>query len=431
MSIIVNKIKLKPNKAQEKFFELSSRSAIFVYNWALYQNSIAYSLRMRWINSYGSFAAKNKNGKIDHSILPENCKFISYYDLSKRLKYLLDNCDRLAWVKSSNANCRRVAINNADTAWKNYFSGKSKRGKEKDGGKPKRKKYHEYNYSFYAAVDTPSYPRKKVASKVIDKKIQLSKIGWVNMTRPLYYEGFVCGVVVSKHSDGWYAAISVKDSELRHKRRDIKKCGIDLGLKDLVTIHDGVDTEKYNIRDFVNIKKELKRIDKQISRKYEVANHGKKKNEKKFYSKNRKRLQVKSNNLKKRLSDIKEYDLHNISTDIVLNHKNIIVEDLDVVGLKAKTTKSNKTNRQKKSINSKYDDQNLGKFKIMLDYKSELYGSDLIKADRYFASSKICSSCGQKNTKLTVDVREWICDSCGVVHDRDENAAKNLFNYKK
>jgi len=74
----------------------------------------------------------------------------------------------------------------------------------------------------------------------------------------------------------------------------------------------------------------------------------------------------------------------------------------------------------------KISDQGFGEFRRQLSYKSVWYGSKLIVANRWFASSKTCSGCGFKLDKLPLSVREWSCPSCGEVHDRDVNAAKNL-----
>ncbi len=62
-----------------------------------------------------------------------------------------------------------------------------------------------------------------------------------------------------------------------------------------------------------------------------------------------------------------------------------------------------------------------------LEYKAKWYGRKIIKADRFYASSKICSVCGYKNDQLTLSIRKWQCPVCRTVHDRDENASKNLY----
>ena len=63
----------------------------------------------------------------------------------------------------------------------------------------------------------------------------------------------------------------------------------------------------------------------------------------------------------------------------------------------------------------------------MIEYKAKWYGKELKKVDRFFASSKLCPSCGFKNTEIDISVRDWICPSCGINHDRDINAAKNIY----
>jgi len=107
-----------------------------------------------------------------------------------------------------------------------------------------------------------------------------------------------------------------------------------------------------------------------------------------------------------------------MTTDIVSKADTIIIEDLDVRGML-------KNRRLSKSI----ADASFGEFGRQLAYKTEGAGKTLVVADRFYPSSKLCSCCGAKAKRLTLDMREWICDNCGTRHDRDLNAAINLKRY--
>ena len=123
--------------------------------------------------------------------------------------------------------------------------------------------------------------------------------------------------------------------------------------------------------------------------------------------------------LHKKIADIRNDSLHKITTDIVLNHLTICIEDLNVAGM----VKNRKLSRH-------IMDQSFSEFRRQLEYKSSWYNSELIIADRFFPSSKMCSGCHEINNNLTLTDRHWICDCCGIAHDRDLNAAINLKNYK-
>ena len=106
-----------------------------------------------------------------------------------------------------------------------------------------------------------------------------------------------------------------------------------------------------------------------------------------------------------------------MSTHLAKTKSVIVVEDLDIKGM------------LKGPLNRLIHDAGWGEFKQMLEYKTEWYGSKLILAPHYYPSSKICSGCGVKLHKMPLSIREWQCQNCQCVHDRDVNAAKNLLNF--
>jgi putative transposase len=110
--------------------------------------------------------------------------------------------------------------------------------------------------------------------------------------------------------------------------------------------------------------------------------------------------------------------LDKLSTKLAKNHGRIVIEDLNVDGM----IKNHK-------LAQAISDVAWGKFRTMLEYKCEWYGSELIVVDRFYPSSKLCSSCGWKDNNLTLTDREFNCLQCGLIMDRDLNAAINLENY--
>ena len=110
--------------------------------------------------------------------------------------------------------------------------------------------------------------------------------------------------------------------------------------------------------------------------------------------------------------------LHKVSRQLVNQYDLISIEDLNVKGM----IKNHKLSKH-------IADVSWGNFVTLLQYKCNWYGKELVKVNRFYPSSKTCGDCGWINQELKLSDREWTCNSCGVVHDRDENACLNLYNY--
>ena len=107
--------------------------------------------------------------------------------------------------------------------------------------------------------------------------------------------------------------------------------------------------------------------------------------------------------------------LHQLTTELATSHERIVVEDLDDGAML-------RSGRGARGV----ADQSFGEFRRQLDYKTGWYGTELVVADRWFASSKICPNCGHRNGELRRGQATWVCPACGVKHDRDVNPAVNL-----
>ena len=157
-------------------------------------------------------------------------------------------------------------------------------------------------------------------------------------------------------------------------------------------------------------RKKLKYEQRQLSKKKKGSN-----------SRQRQRLKV--SKVHEDIKNARTTYLNTVSKDIVRNNDTIVMEDLSI-----KEMQSTKHGKDKKSIRKGLGDAGLGGFIKMIEYKSEWNNREFIKVNRYFASSKLCSECGWKNENLELRHRKWVCESCGVEHDRDLNAAKNILN---
>ena len=208
-------------------------------------------------------------------------------------------------------------------------------------------------------------------------------------------------VTITKTKSGKYFATILIDGDLlRTVNKSNKSVGIDLGIKTLLTFSDGktIDNPKW-----INTnEKKLKKVQKQLSKKVNGSN-------------NRNKVRLRLAKLHEKIKNQKQDFLHNITTKIINENQVIVLEDLNVSGML-------KNHKLAKSI------QELGLYEIkrQLEYKSLWYGRELVFVSRWFPSSKTCCECGWKNDKLTLSDREFICEDCGNVIDRDLNASINI-----
>lgn len=236
--------------------------------------------------------------------------------------------------------------------------------------------------------------------KVNRKKISIPKLGWVKMYEELRFEGRIINVIVKRKSNFWFVCISVDTAQSTTKRENQSIVGIDLGIKTFATMSDG---KQYYAP--MPLKKWVKKLSLYQRRKNRKIKHSKN------YIKQNQRL----SRLHYKISCIRQDSLHRITSDIVNHHGVIVIEDLKVKGM-----------LKNKKLSSYIYDLSFASFRKKLEYKSLWSNSMLVIAPSHYPSSKLCSSCGYKKDDMPLSIREWICPSCGVSHDRDVNAAINL-----
>ena len=209
--------------------------------------------------------------------------------------------------------------------------------------------------------------------------------------------------------------IALDESEVAPKVKKIKTTtGLDFGIKDHVIDSEG---NTYNFPKNKNVDSKIESLQKILSAKA-------------FKSNNWRKLNVKINNLKEKQTLSHDYQINNFTKKIVDENDGIAVEDYKPSEI-MKKTQSNKglSNKQKANINKKALAGGIHKIKTQLVYKSKLYGKHCVLVDPAFTTQE-CSSCGYRNTKLTLDDREWTCPEidggCGEHHDRDHNSAKTM-----
>lgn len=357
--LLVHKVELKPNNKQATYFRKACGVARFAYNWALDQ----------WKKQY-------QNGEKPTEI---------------SLRKLLNarKAEEYPWMQEVTKNAPQQAIKNLGSAFNRFF--------RKQGGYPKFKKKG-IRDSFRADNGPPQ--KGEPALRVTGKKIQIPCLGWVKMTENLRFQGQIKSLTISRVADRWFASISVEIDKLPHVRKNQGIVGVDLGITKLATLSNGMVVE--GAKAHTALLKKLKRSSRQLSRK-----------DKK--SMNFKKHTQKLARLHARIANIRRDYLHKATTDIVLNHHEIGIENLNVKGMSA--------NRK---LARHILDQSFYEFRRQLEYKAGLYNAQIFVADRFFPSSKLCHSCGCVYADLKLSERNWTCPHCNESHDRDVNAALNL-----
>ena len=175
--------------------------------------------------------------------------------------------------------------------------------------------------------------------------------------------------------------------------------GIDLGIKSMVALSTGEHAG--NPRYFAKDEKKLAKAQRKLA--------------KKKGSKNRAKARLKVAKIHAKIADRRRDYQHKLSTRIVYENQVVCVESLAV-----------KNMVQNHCLAKAISDVGWGEFTRQLDYKTKWYGRTLVKIDRFYPSSKTCHACKHVLDSLPLDIREWVCPVCGVVHDRDINAAKNI-----
>lgn len=218
-------------------------------------------------------------------------------------------------------------------------------------------------------------------------------------SRPLPANADPSQVTVSKDPAGRYhVSILVETQVTEHEPVDAT-VGIDAGITSLYTLSTGekVTNPRHEKRD----RQRLARVQRELSRKQKG-------------SKNRAKVRLKVARIHARIADRRRDGLHKLSTRIIHENQVVMIEDLSVRNMV-----------KNHSLARAISDAGWAQFRSMLEYKADWYGRQVVAIDRFYPSSKTCSACGAIQDSLPLNVREWTCH-CGVTHDRDVNAAKNI-----
>ncbi|MEY8307421.1 IS200/IS605 family element RNA-guided endonuclease TnpB [Enterococcus faecium] len=222
--------------------------------------------------------------------------------------------------------------------------------------------------------------------------------------------GIIKSATISRHSSGKYYISLLCKEEVIELPKSHSAIGIDLGITDFAILSNGkkIDNNKFTSK----MEKKLKREQRKLSRRALLA---KKKGINLFEAKNYQKQKRKVARLHEKVMDQRTDFLSKLSTEIIKNHDIICIEDLNTKGML-------RNHKLAKSIS----DVSWSSFVTKLQYKADWYGRVIIKVDKWFPSSQICSACGHKDGKKSLEIREWTCPVCHTQHDRDINASINI-----
>ena len=304
-----------------------------------------------------------------------------------------DNKHQYPWLKEAPAGALQEACKQAKIAYSNMID-KRTEGEECDT--PRRKKYGKQSFTLPGKT---SFKIRETDAKRHRGHIYIPKVGWVR-----YHAGKpldnASSVIIIKEKDGSYHA-SVNLPYTKPININDRTSAFDLGLTDLVTgvTSDGMKIVLENPRHYKKAEKNIKKQQRRLSRKRKGSSS---------YAKQKKKL----SKAHRRVKNVRDDYLHKFSYDVAVNSHDVTMENLDIDGLKQKSTYSNNIT-----------DASWATLVNMIRYK--ISGS-LTQVDRYFPSSKQCSQCHNKIPQLPVSVRKWTCPTCSTLLDRDGNVAVNI-----
>ena len=288
------------------------------------------------------------------------------------------------WMLEVTKNAPQMAIMQLGDAFKNFFAKRAKHP-------TMRRKWIDDRFT----LSNDQF-------KVDGSRIRIPHLGWVRMRESLRYSGKIISATISRCANKWFVSIPV---EMKKPITPIANesqvaIGLDLGIHHFATLSTG--EKKTGPKPYKALMYRLRRLSKSLSRKQKGSN-------------NRKKAKINLARLHYRIANIRRNAQHQLTTQLVNDYDVIGIEDLHVKGMM-------KNRRLSRSI----ADMGFGEFRRQLEYKASSVGRTLVIADRWFASSKICSHCKKKTDVLPLSVREWTCVFCFAHHDRDINAAINL-----
>ena len=357
------KTKLAPNNEQRTKFAQHAGVARWTYNWGL--DVCHQVIETRQV------AAEQG--------LPKP-KFPSAIDLHKKLNAEVK--PEKEWFYQSSKCAPQQALRDLDNAWK-------RRLKVKGSGAPKRKKKF-VNDHFYL----------EGAIYIKDAFIQLPRIGLVRLHEDVPNQK-IKSVAISRKALDWFVSFKIEHEPVSTEK-GFGRVGVDLGIKTLATLSDG--TVYPALKPYCTNKARLQRLQRKMSKQIKGG-------------KNREKTKRKIASLHARIANIRNDATHKLTSHLVKNHSEIVIENLNVAGM-----------MKNHCLAGAIADSGFYEFRRQLEYKASWYGSIVVVIDRFYPSSQLCSNCKHRQP-MPLKLRTFKCECCGLEIDRDLNASINIRDY--
>lgn len=372
------KVKLNPNNKQESQMFRTAGCARYAYNWALATEKANY-----------------ENGG----------KFINDYELRRMFT---EHKQTQPWLYDVSNDALKQSIKDACDAYKRFFKNLAKRPRFKSKRKSKP--------SFYMDVCKIEFTDTHVKlEKIADgRKGNRQKANWVRLVEHGHIPiGVKCANPrITYDGLNWWISVGV-ETEIEQKQPTGRPIGIDIGIKSLAVCSDGIEYDNINkVQTVKRLEKRHRRLQRQVSRKYQMNKKGG------SYCKtsNIRKLEEQLLKSNQRLANIRRNYTHQVTSEIIAREPSaVVMEDLNVKGM-----------MKNRHLAKAVQQQNFGEFYRQMQYKCEWNNIAFITADRFYPSSKTCSHCGSIKKDLRLSDRTYVCTDCGMVMDRDLNAAVNL-----
>lgn len=323
-----------------------------------------------------------------------------------RINYLIELKKQFDWLSEVSSIALQQSIRNLNTSYDRFF-------KQQSAFPQYKKKFNRNSFTITGKNSIHFQLKNKL--DINNKKLSIDNFEYYlpKYDKPLdirFSRSFnhlaVSSVTISQEPSGKYFISFLVEEEITTIVPTNQKTSIDLGLKTNAKIYDGISFKDYNLPELLTvINKKINKSQRELSRKTKGSKR-----------RNKNRIQLAT--LYEKKSNITKDFYHKLSSNIVNNNQEIMIEDLAVNNMI-------KNRKLSKAIH----DVAWSNFNSMLQYKSTWQNRKLVKANRFYPSSKTCSCCHNINNSLSLKNRTWVCSSCNTSHDRDENACINLFNY--
>ena len=316
----------------------------------------------------------------------KNGEKVGYNQTSAMLTALKQEAE-YEFLRDVEAVALQQSLRDLDRAYTNFFQKRSKY--------PRFKSKHDSRQS-YRTININNNIR------IAGNYLKLPKLGYVKVRQSMVI-GKINNVTIERTPTGKYFAVLNVDFEPTYNRNNFGIIGIDVGIKEFYTDSNGNVVN--NPKHLEKSTKKLIREQRRLSRKIKGSN-------------NRNKQRIRVAKVHERITNQRNDFLHKLSTMLVRENQTICIEDLCVKNMV-------KNHKLAKSISS----VSWSKFFEMLEYKSEWYGSTVVRIPTNYPSSQTCGYCGYKNSLTKkLSVRKWTCPNCNEHHDRDINAARNILN---